>query len=44
MSGRLMVNLILMQDIRAWRVAGTKIKPDIIYLRHKSLAGGRHQN
>lgn len=44
MSGRLMVNLILMQDIRAWRVAGTKIKPDITYLRRNGLVGGRHQN
>lgn len=38
-----MVNLILILDIRAKRVADTKIKTDI-NLGHKGQAGGRHQN
>lgn len=38
-----MVNLILILDIRAKRVADTKTKSDI-NLEHKGQAGGRHQN
>lgn len=38
-----MVNLIVILDIRAKRVADTKTKSDI-NLGHKGQAGGRHQN
>lgn len=38
-----MVNLILILDVRAKRVADTKIKTDI-NLGHKGQAGGSHQN
>lgn len=43
MSSRLMVNLILILDTRAKRVADTKTKSDI-NPGYKGQAGGRHQN